>query len=91
MFVGLTRVLLIEAGLPELAAPPVIPPVTSGTAQLYVVPAGTVPFNPLTGAISNAWPLHSAVVIGRIEGPGLIVTDTVNEGPAQVPVTGVTV
>ena len=55
------------------AAPPVIPPVTTGAAQEYVVPAGTVPFVPLTGAIPNPAPLHTVVVMAVIAGIGLTV------------------
>ena len=51
----------------EPVAPPVIPPVTVGADQLYVVPVGTTPFVTLTGVDVNATPLHTVFVIAVIE------------------------
>ena len=80
---------MLDALLPE--APPVIPPVTVGALQLYVVPAGTTPSVPFTGVTVNAVPLHTVAVIALIEGFGLTVTVTVNVLPTHVPDVGVTV
>ena len=78
--------------LPLPAAPPVIPPVTTGADQLYVVPAGTIPLAPSTGDTVNAVPVHAAPVIGVIVGFGFNVTVTVNAVPEQLPgASGVTV
>ena len=80
---------MLDAPLPE--APPVIPPVTVGALQLYVVPEGTTPLVPFAGVTVNAVPLHTVAVIGFIEGCGLTVTVTVNVLPTHVPDVGVTV
>ena len=80
---------MLVAPLPE--APPVIPPVTDGALQLYVVPAGTTPLVPFIGVTVNATPLHTVAVIAVIEGCGVTVTVTVNVLPAQLPDVGVTV
>ncbi|KAF5030965.1 hypothetical protein DSECCO2_632650 [anaerobic digester metagenome] len=55
------------AAAPE---PEVVPeiPLTPGAAQLYVVPAGTVPLVPLTGVTENEEPLHTVVDIFEITG-----------------------
>src|SRR5258706_4714319 len=88
--VGLFKVpLMFDALLP--AAPPVIPPVTVGADQLYVVPAGTIPFVTFAGVTVNPIPLHTVEVIAFITGVGFTVTVTVNVEPAQVPDVGVTV
>ncbi len=76
---------------PEPTAPPVIPPVTTGGSHEYVVPAGTMPFRPLTGVTVKVSSLHISSVMGRTSGTGLMVTVTVKLAPGQVPVTGVTV
>ena len=73
VLVGLTRVPLIFAAA-EPAAPPVMPPVNVGAAHEQVVPAGTVPFVPLTGVTVNPDPLHTVAVIAVITGSGLTVT-----------------
>jgi hypothetical protein len=87
--VGLLKLPLIIAA-PVADAPPVRPPVTDGTDQLYVVPAGTIPFVPLVGVNVNDTPLQLTVVIAVITAVGLIVTVTVKTEPKQVPVIGVT-
>ena len=89
MFVVLVRVPLIFAA-PLPVAPPVNP-VPDGTAQLYVVPAGTVPLVPLTGVTINPTPLQTVVVMAVINGCGLTVTVTVKVAPVQLPESGVTV
>src|SRR5690349_24476487 len=61
VLVGLVNVPVIDD--PDPATPPVIPPVTVGTPQLYVVPAGTIPFVPSTGVTLNAVPLHTIAII----------------------------
>jgi hypothetical protein len=84
---------MLAALLP--AAPPVTPPVTTGAAQLYVVPAGTTPLVPSTGVTLKPDSLHAVAVIGVIVGLGLTVTVTVKSAPTQLPSTtdevGVTV
>ncbi len=95
MFVVLLSVPLILTGVPLLAAPPVIPPVTTGAAQLYVVLDGTTPFVPSAGVSAKLPPLHIAAVIAPIAGLGLTVTVIVKVFPGQLPnaaeVVGVTV
>ena len=59
-FVGFVNVPVIEE--PDPATPPVIPPVTVGIPQLYVVPTGTILPPPSTGVTVNAVPLHVVVV-----------------------------
>src|ERR1043166_1782730 len=89
VLVGLVNVPVIDE--PDPSTPPVIPPVTVGTPQLYVVPAGTIPFVPSTGVTLNAVPLHTVVVIAFIDGFGLTVTVTVNVAPVHEPDVGVTI
>jgi len=71
--------------------PPVIPPVTEGADQLYVVPAGTMPLVTSTGVMEKAVALHDDPVRLSITGHGFTVTVTVNKVPVQLPATGVTV
>ena len=59
-------------------APPVKPPVTTGTDHVYKVPAGTIPLVPLVGVTLKATPLQLTVVIAVITAVGLIVTVKVN-------------
>jgi hypothetical protein len=66
--------LILVAPLPEV--PPVIPPVTVGAGQLYVVPVGTVPLVISTGVTVKAPPLHIIDVILVMIGAGLTVTLT---------------
>jgi hypothetical protein len=80
---------IVDALLPD--APPVIPPVTVGTLQLYNVPAGTMPFVPFTGVTLKNTPLHVVFVIALITADGFTFTVTVNVDPTQVPDVGVTV
>src|SRR5664279_345486 len=89
VLVGLVSVPVIEAPLP--AIPPVRPPVTTGTPQVYVVLAGTIPLTPFTGVTVKAVPLHADPVIAVTAGPGLTVTMTVKVEPVHVPDAGVTV
>jgi hypothetical protein len=72
------------------AAPPVIPPVTDGIGQLYVVPGGTIPFAILIGVSVND-PLHIDKVPFEMLGVGLIVMVTVKVAPVQPADNGVTV
>jgi hypothetical protein len=60
--------------------PPVIPPVTVGAGQLYVMPEGTISV-PLAGITVKAVPLHVAAVLAAIDGVGLTVTVTVKAVP----------
>ncbi len=93
--VVLVSVPVMLVGVPTLAAPPVMPPVTTGAAQVYVVPAGTTPFVPSEGVTVKPVPVHTDSVIAVTAGLGLTVTVTVNVAPVQLPrateVTGVTV
>ena len=59
-------------------APPVKPPVTLGIAQLYFVPAGTMPFVPFTGVTLKNTPLQVVAVILVIDDVGFTVTVNVN-------------
>lgn len=78
----------IEAPLP--GAPPAKPdPV--GAAQLYVVPAGTMPSVTLAGMSVKLSPLHIMAFMVFITGAGFTVTVTVKAGPVQLPDKGVTV
>ena len=70
--------------------PPVMPPVTVGDNQLYVVPEGKTPFVPFTGVEVKDMPVHAVLVSAVIEGVGFTVTVTVNEEPTHVPDIGVT-
>jgi hypothetical protein len=85
----LKSVPLMIAPAPE--APPVRPPVTVGSSQLYVVPAGTIPFVTLNGDDVKAIPLQTVAVIGVIEGLGLTIIVTVKIVPTQLPDVGTTV
>ena len=72
--------------------PPVIPPVTTGTDQLYSVPTGTMPLVPLVGVTLKITPLHVTVVIAVITAVGFNVTVTVKLAfTPQLSVVGVTV
>ena len=78
--------------LPLPARPPVIPPVTDGADQLYVVPEGTIPLVPSVGETLNAVPVQEAAAIAVIAGFGFTVTVTVKVEPEQLPgAVGVTV
>jgi hypothetical protein len=81
--------LMIVAFVPD--APPVIPPVTAGAGQLYVVPAGTTPLTISAGVTENPDALHTVVVRVFINGFGSTVTVTRNGTPVQFPDRGVTV
>jgi hypothetical protein len=78
---------MLAAAVP--AAVPVIP-ATLGAAQVYVVPAGTIPFVVLTGVTVKPAALHTVDVIAVTAGLGLTVTVTVKAVPAQEPEVGVT-
>jgi hypothetical protein len=73
---------------PEPVAPPVIPPVTTGSPQLYVVPVGTSPLVASIGVTVNPVPLHVSPVMSLIAGLGLTVTVTVKVEPTQLPSAG---
>ena len=75
--------------LPDWVTPPVNP-VPVGALQLYVVPAGTIPFVEFTGVILKVIPPQATVVIGVITAVGFKVTVKVNVGPVHEPDTGVT-
>ena len=68
-------------GLFVADAPPVTLPVKLGTAHVYKVPEGTMPFVILVGVTTNATPLQITVVIVLISAVGGIVTVTVNTAP----------
>jgi hypothetical protein len=75
---------------PDPVVPPVMLPVTSGADQLYVVPAGTIPFVPLIGVKLNEVPLQKDPVILVTAGNGFRVREIVKVLPVQVPDVGVT-
>ena len=77
--------------VPLPAVPPVIPPVTTGALQVYVVPVGTILPLPFAGITAKATSPQVEVVWFKIEGVGSTVTVTVNVAPAQLPDVGVTV
>jgi hypothetical protein len=58
--------------------------------HVYVVLAGTIS-DSLTGVTLNASPLQIVEVLFTITGLGLMVATTLNVGPTQVPLVGVTV
>ena len=70
-----------------LSAPPVIPPVTVGALQLYVVPEGIVPVKDAV----NPTPVQVLNVTLLIDANGNTLTVTVNPAEVQPPTTfGVT-
>ena len=90
LFVGFVNLPLISnAFVPDSA--PVKPPVTTGTDQLYRVPAGTIPSTIFVGLTVNNTPLQLTVVISETTAVGLIVTVTLNAAPVQLPDNGVMV
>ena len=91
MIVVFVKVPVIELTPDDCDKPPVNP-LPVGTAHVYVVPAGTMPFVPFTGLTVNNTPPHPVVLIGVITAVGLIVTVKVNVAftPHKVDV-GVTV
>jgi hypothetical protein len=91
LLVAFVKVPVILAAGKALATPPVMPPVTDGAVQVYVVPAGTIPLVPLTGVDVKAILVHVITVIGVITGTEFTVTVTVKVGPGQPPTDGVTV
>ena len=76
---------------PAPAAPPVMPPVTNGAGQLYVVPAGITPLVMLTGVTEKGVPLQADAVMLIIVAAGRTVTINVKLAPVHVPIVGVTV
>ena len=59
---------------------------------MYVVPVGIIVVGALfVGDVVNAVPLHIVAVWFGTTGRGLIVATTVNVGPVQLPLVGVTV
>ena len=90
MFVGFVNNPLITETFVALN-PPVTPPDTTGTDQLYNVPLGTIPLVRLVGVTVNNTPLQLTVVMSATTAVGVIVTVTVNEAPVQLPDIGVTV
>jgi hypothetical protein len=76
----LVKLPVTDIPLPD--TPPVNPPVTLGADQLYVVPAGTIPFVPFVGVTLNVAPLQPVAVMALIFAVGF--TDTVKENTAPV-------
>ena len=79
---------MLNAAVPVAPLVIDIPPVSVGLDQLYVVPAGTIPFVPSTGTTGViGTPLHVEAVKGvptLIFGLGLTVTTTLKGVPAQL-------
>ena len=75
------------------ALPPVMAPAgaMTGSAHVYVVPAGIFSAPPLTGVIVKAAALQIVAVLSDMTAVGLTVTLTWKEGPGQLPDVGVTV
>ena len=69
---------------------PPVKPVPVGVDQLYVVPAGTMPFVPLDGVVLNIDPEHTVVLIAVTLACGFIVTVTLNTAPVTPFDNGVT-
>jgi len=62
------------------------------TVHVYVVPDGIIVVGALfVGDVVNAVPLHIVAVWFGTTGRGLMVATTVNVGPVQLPLVGVTV
>ena len=81
---------MILVALVAVAPPEKPEPV--GKAQVYLVPAGTIPLVPFTGLTVNNMPPQTVVVISVITAIGLTVTVTVKVGPLpQAAVLGVTI
>jgi hypothetical protein len=70
---------------------PPINPTPVGTDQVYVVPAGTIPFVILVGVTLKVTPLQVVVVIALMVAVGLTVIVNVNTAPVQLPDKGVIV
>ena len=87
IFVGFVRLPVISIA-PVPLMPPVIPPVTTGTLQLYNVPPGTIPSARFVGLTVNITPLQLTAVRLLITAVGLIVIVTVNVAPVQLPDIG---
>ena len=85
IYVAVTARFVVFNKLPNMSAAPVVcdnPPVKPepvGTVHVYVVPAGTIPFVPLTGDTVNATPLHEVVVMAVMPATGFSVTTTVKD------------
>ena len=90
VFVGLVNNPLILTAVVPLT-PPVIPPVTPGALQLYVVPTGMIPFVPFVGVIVKLTPLHVVFVIAVTCASGFRFTVTEKDAPVHDPDTGVTI
>ena len=90
VFVGFVNKPLILTAVVPLT-PPVIPPVTPGALQLYVVPTGIIPFVPFVGVTVKLTPLHVVFVIAVTCASGFRFTVTEKDAPVQVPDTGVTI
>lgn len=94
-YVTLMAALVVLVSVPEIlaalvpAAAPVIP-VTTGAAQVYVVPVGIKPSVPFTGETVKPVALQVVVAIAVTAGLGFIVTVTLNGFPTQEPEVGVT-
>jgi len=76
---------------PGPAAPPVNPPVTTGTGQLYVVPAGITPSVPFTGVTEKPAPPQMVAASPPTvvtTGTGLTITDLVIGVPGQAVAPG---
>ena len=63
---------------PDACDNPPVNPTPVGVVQVYVVPAGTMPFVPFTGLTVNNTPPQLVALIGVITAVGLIVTVNVN-------------
>ena len=87
MFVSVPTILVT----PLTCEVPPVKPLPVGAAQVYVVPAGTMPLLPFTGLTVNGELLNTVDVIALITATGLTVMIALNVLPVQVPDVGVIV
>ena len=95
-YVAVTEELVLLVKVPEIEATPEtcdtppLKPVPVGTPHVYNVPAGTIPLVRLVGVTVKLTLSQVITEIAETLATGLIVTVTVNTGPSQAPVVGIT-
>jgi hypothetical protein len=92
--VGFTRVWLTVVWPTGCADPPVIPPVTVGAVQVYVVPAGTIVAaegTPFTGVREKEAPLQIVIACAGMTGAVFTLIKNVFTEPGHPLALGVTV
>ena len=84
IYVAVTTLIVVFVNVPVMELTldacdnPPVNPTPVGVVQVYVVPAGTMPFAPFTGLTVNNTPPQLVALIGVITAVGLIVTVNVN-------------